>query len=191
MEIINSKYAGIDELLVGICGNTPRIDLGCGIYKPKGFVGLDNFVGLAAQVEGRGEPPDITLNLNAEPLPFKDSSIQLVRASHFLEHSLVDHILTETNRVLTSDGRFEIIIPYANSAEGMYPGHTIFFTERWFEESPVYQRLFKTESVTYKESDIYTKAPFWFKTLFPFEVGRKFLFNACNEMKLVCSPRKN
>jgi predicted SAM-dependent methyltransferase len=109
-----------------------RLDLGCGYYKPAGFVGLDNMVGFATQNENIENLPDILIDLNNEVLPFAPDSCCEVRASHFLEHSNVPHIIDEVFRVLAPDGTFTIVVPYANSAEGMYPGHNIFFTEKWF-----------------------------------------------------------
>jgi hypothetical protein len=36
--------------------------------------------------------PDVYLDLNSAPFPFPDNCCNEVRARHFLEHSVVDHI---------------------------------------------------------------------------------------------------
>lgn len=167
-----------------------RIDLGCGQSKPKGYIGLDNCSGFPAQIPNPENLPDIYMDLNYARFPFHDNSCEVVRCSHFLEHSNVDHIVMESYRVLVEGGTLLIIVPYANSAEGMYPGHSLFFTEKWFHLNIVFQKHFEILEEHFKESDEFAKFPPELKRLLPFEVARTFLFNACNEMTLVCRPRK-
>jgi hypothetical protein len=105
-----------------------RIDLGCGFCKPPGVIGFDNLEGIATQVVNGANAPDVFMDLNCDPLPLRDSTCSEVRASHFLEHSALDHVISESYRVLKPDGHFNFAVPYANSADGIYPGHLILLT---------------------------------------------------------------
>ncbi len=75
-----------------------------------------------------------------------------------------------------------MIVPYANSVEGMYPEHHIFLTEKWFEQNLHFQQRFKITSVQFKKSDYFNEFPLWARILFPFEKARLFFFNVCSEM---------
>jgi hypothetical protein len=81
-------------------------------------------------------------------------------------------------------------VPYANSAEGLYPGHNIFFTEKWFYNNLNFNNLFTIIDESYKVSDDWLKLPFLFRKLIPFRIARKHFFNCCNEMTLFCRPKK-
>src|SRR6476646_2390261 len=121
--ILADRWSSLEELLAA---HRPlRLDLGCGWVKEPGYVGLDVF-----------------LALNADPYPFADGSVAEVRSRHFLEHSLLDHVFHEAYRLLRPGGRFVAIVPYANSADGMAPGHNVFLTERFFERNPSFQAKF-------------------------------------------------
>jgi predicted SAM-dependent methyltransferase len=167
-----------------------RIDLGCGYAKPDGFIGLDNLVGERTQIRDEAHGPDILIDLNREPLPFDDNSCAEVRSSHFLEHSLLDHVIDETFRVLRPDGSFLFVVPYANSADGMYPGHSAFLTEKWFHLNPNFQSKFRIVEERYDPSEEYQRLPFYIRLLFPFDRARLFFFNACVQMMIRALPRK-
>jgi len=166
-----------------------RLDLGCGYYKPDGFIGIDNLIGHATQIENLQNLPDIFMDLNFEKIPFENNSCIEIRASHFIEHSNLDHIFSEAWRLLKKDGVFNFVVPYANSAEGMYPGHTIFLTEKFFYENLHFSNHFHIIKEVYKESGDYTNLPDSIKTIFPFDIARKHLFNACSEMQIVAVPK--
>jgi SAM-dependent methyltransferase len=170
--------------------NGLKLDLGCGYYKPVGFIGVDNLVGHFSQIENQGNFPDILMDLNNEKIPFEDNTCIEIRASHFIEHSHLDHIFQEVWRLLKPHGTFQFIVPYANSAEGMYPGHSIFLTEKFFYENLHFQNLFKITKEIYKESTEYKGLPKSVKKVFPFEIARKHLFNACHEMEIFATPKK-
>lgn len=187
---LNSKYKTLDDVKDLLSKNGGKIDLGCGFYKPEGFIGLDNLYGAGAQIENQLNGPDIFLDLNKEKIPFDDNSCVEVRTSHFLEHSKVDHIIKESFRVLKPGGQLLITVPYANSAEGMYPGHSIFFTEKWFYNNINFNNFFVITNEEYKESDDWKKTSFLLRTLIPFNTARKHFFNCCNEMTLYCKPKK-
>ncbi len=176
-----AKYAGPDGLI--------KIDLGSGFYKPKGFIGFDNMSATDTQVADQSNIPDVLMDLNRSPLPLHAGSCSEVRSSHFLEHSNLEHIFAETHRVLVDGGIFMFAVPYANSADGMYPGHSIFLTEKWFDENAPFQRLFRIVERRFKPSPIYLALPWWMRLIFPFERARTILFNACNEMTIVAVKR--
>jgi len=129
------QWASIEQIVEAYAPDGVRLDLGCGYVKPQGFIGIDNLVGERTQVVDETNAPDILMDLNRIPLPFRDSSCTEVRSSHFLEHSVLDHVIDESYRVLRPGGLFLFTVPYANSAEGMYPGHSVFLTEKWFHEN--------------------------------------------------------
>jgi len=160
-----------------------RVDLGCGYYKPPGFIGIDDLRGKLAQLENSMNPPDIFMDLNRDAIPLPDESCIEVRASHFLEHANVPHILDEVYRLLKPSGIFLFTVPYANSAEGMYPGHSIFFTEKWFHNNLQCQALFEIEEERYRPSDIYDRLPESIRAI-PFDIARQIFFNVCCEMTM-------
>lgn len=188
--VLNSNFSSLDELFKRYGGDDFKIDLGCGFVKPQGFIGLDNLSGERSQIPNAINAPDILLDLNRDSLPFPDNSCIEVRASHFLEHSDVMHILDECYRVLKPNGTFLFAVPYANSAEGMYPGHNIFFTEKWFYRNLTFQKNFQIQKEDYFPSDDYMALPKIVRFFLPFEFARKFLFNACWQMMLTCTAKK-
>ena len=167
-----------------------KLDLGCGYYKPSGFIGIDNLIGEASQIKNEENIPDVFMDLNAEKIPFEDNTCMEIRASHFLEHSNLDHIFNEVWRLLKPQGIFQFTVPYANSAEGMYPGHLIFLTEKFFYENINFQNRFVIVKEIYKESNDYKALPENIKQLMPFDIARKFFFNVCNEMTMIAKPKK-
>ena len=128
--------------------------------------------------------PDVFLDLNAERYPFADGSVAEVRSRHFLEHSLLDHVFGESHRLLRPGGRFVAIVPYASSADGMAPGHSVFLTERFFERNPSFQAKFSLERVTYRQSEEWERWPRLLRRLIPYTWARTHLFNVCREMRV-------
>jgi SAM-dependent methyltransferase len=167
-----------------------KLDLGCGYVKPDGFIGLDDSSGAEAQLTDEQRAPDVYLDLNSSPLPFDADTCTEVRSSHFLEHSNLDHIFDEAFRVLRPGGTFYFVVPYANSAQGMFPGHHIFLTERFFQENLHFQRLFRIVEEQYFRSDVWYSLPRAVRLLLPFEKARKLLFNVCHQMAIRATPRK-
>lgn len=188
--ILNEKYKGIEDVYQAYGRGSFKIDLGCGYVKPPGFIGIDNLSGEASQIPNVQNAPDILMNLDEAAFPFPDNSCEEVRSSHFLEHSQLMHILNESYRVLRPGGTFLFAVPYANSAEGMYPGHVQFLTEKWFYENLTFQKNFKIEHEEYFPSADYLKLPFFLRMLIPFKFARTFLFNACWQMIIRCSVKK-
>jgi len=164
-----------------------RLDLGCGWVKEPGYVGLDDLRGvggLAGQSAADGRGPDVLLDLSADRWPFADGSVSEVRSRHFLEHSLLDHVFGESHRVLAAGGRFVAIVPYANSADGMAPGHNVFLTERFFERNPSFQDKFAISGVTYRQSEEWERWPRLLRRLIPYDWARTHLYNVCKEMRV-------
>lgn len=188
--VFNKNYQSIEEVYAAFGGGSFKLDLGCGYVKPSGFIGIDNLSGEASQIPNAQNAPDILMNLDTAAFPFPDNSCEEIRSSHFLEHSQLMHILNESHRVLRPGGTFLFAVPYANSAEGMYPGHQQFLTEKWFYENLTFQRNFKIEHEEYFPSADYLKLPLILRTLIPFKFARTFLFNACWQMIFRCSAKK-
>jgi SAM-dependent methyltransferase len=164
-----------------------RLDLGCGYYKREGFVGIDNLIGAESQVRRQNSGPDVIADLSAG-IPLADASVAEVFASHFLEHVPIDRLLKEMFRVLRPDGKAEIILPYANSAQGMYPGHTAFYTEQWFRENLLFQGLFCITKIGWRKTPVFDQLPRGLRR--DFSLARQVLFNVCDEMSIFCIPRK-
>jgi len=187
---LNQKYSTLNELLSDYRREL-KVDLGCGYYKPDGYIGVDNGIGFISQIENDKNQPDIFMDITASPLPFKNNSCDEVRASHILEHIDALPVMEEVHRLLKPQtGLFRIILPYANSAEGLYPGHTVFFTEKWFQENIWFNDRFEIKNEYYYKSAIWKKVPKLIKILLPFDVARQVLFNVCHQMELHCYPKK-
>ena len=185
--VLHPKWDSIADILAST--EDLRIDLGCGFGKPEGFIGLDDSSGERTQIINEVNAPDILMNLNADPLPFPDGSVAEVRSSHFLEHSVLHHVIDESHRVLRPAGVFHFAVPYANSAEGMYPGHHNFLTEKWFYENLNFRAKFRIFEERYTPSDDWTRLPRAVRRLVPFDYARRFLFNACRQMTILAERR--
>jgi SAM-dependent methyltransferase len=97
------------------------IDIGCGHAKRPGFVGVDK--------EATPEV-DHVVDVEREPLPFADRSVDRIFSSHCLEH-LADQALVfhEMSRVARNGATLEIWTPYAWTDEAFIYTHRTFFTE--------------------------------------------------------------
>lgn len=171
-------------------GEGIRLDLGCGYYKKPGFIGLDNFFGAESQVKtDRG--PDILIDLTSQPIPFPDSSVTEIFTSHFLEHVPIDILLKEIHRVLKPRGACQIILPYANSAQGMYPGHSAFYTEQWFHLNPLFNSLFSIYKIGWRKTPVYDQLPAFHRWTMGFKTARQVFFNVCDEFTIYCYAKKD
>lgn len=85
-----------------------RLNLGCGRRHKKGFLNVDK----EASVK-----PDLVLDLNSPPFPFKDNSVEYVYSFHCLEHlneyKFMD-VLAELWRVSAPGCIWEFHVPYYN-----------------------------------------------------------------------------
>lgn len=109
-----------------------KIDLGCSIFKKSGYVGIDVFDWSDKYPKDeflQGEIPEVLHN-------FKDSSIEEVRASHFIEHihqSRVIEFMNEAHRILIPGGVMEINVP-PTTGRGAFcdPTHVSFWNDMSF-----------------------------------------------------------
>ncbi|HAJ62086.1 MAG TPA: histidine kinase, partial [Cyanobacteria bacterium UBA8543] len=73
---------------------------------------------------------DYVLDLQKEPLPFPDKSVEYVHSSHFLEH--LDYpvkVFQEISRVCIENAQLEFWTPYTWSNSAFIYGHKQFFNE--------------------------------------------------------------
>ena len=123
-----------------------KINLGCGPYPQKGFINID--------INPRHNP-DIVRDVS-KGLPFDSSSVDEVRADHFLEHlyreDLMD-LIAEIYRVLIPNGVFRFIVPLGGEWE---IDHIQSFNEKSFdiimleENADYFQRNFKWKDLVKK-----------------------------------------
>jgi len=105
------------------------LDIGCGRKKLPGSVGID-FSPMS--------DADITLNLNAELLPFPDGSVDFIHSSHALEHLTADgflNVMKECYRVLNPEGQLYLLVPYFTTAlnlSNIFHNNQICFNEHTF-----------------------------------------------------------
>lgn len=185
---LTDRWGSIDEIVAA--HPVLRLDLGCGYAKPEGYVGLDSLIGergLVGDAERNG--PDVLLDLSAEAYPFADATVAEVRSRHFLEHSDIEHVFGESHRILRPGGTFIAIIPYANSADGLMPGHEVFLTERFFERNLDFQSKFEITRITYRQSEEWEAWPRILRRLIPYTWARTHLFNVCKEMRIEARKR--
>ena len=84
--------------------NIKKINLGSAGYKKKGYINVD----WQSIVK-----PDVTHDLNVFPYPFVDSSVDLVEASHVLEHlNRPFDVMKEIHRILKPGGKLIIKVPH-------------------------------------------------------------------------------
>ena len=178
LEIIKKRFYNIDGY---------KLNIGCGYYSQSDYIGLDNGIGFNSQIPEMGRKPDIFIDLCNEKWPFEDKTVKEIYCSHAFEHfNNIDYIIIQSARVLKKNGLFIIIIPYANSAEGMYPGHNIFFTEKWFKENILINKFFDITYTKFYPSDYYNNLSndSFIKKNFLFDEAKIFFYNVCNQMEI-------
>ena len=114
-----------------------RIDLGCGIWKPEGFIGVDIYPAVNV---------DVVANLNRR-FPFSDNSADVIRAHDVVEH--LDnriHTMNELWRVSKPNALIDIRVP-STDGRGAFqdPTHVSFWNINSFlyycVEYPEYLKL--------------------------------------------------
>ena len=96
-----------------------KLDLGCGMNKRQGFLGVD-----AIDFDGVDCVADLT-----KPWPWPDSSVEEAHCSHTLEHFFGlqrVHVMNELWRVLIPGGKCTIIVPHFASCRAFGD-----FTHKW------------------------------------------------------------
>jgi SAM-dependent methyltransferase len=101
------------------------LDIGCGMRKKPGAIGLD--CNPATQA-------DVIHSLEVFPYPFPDSEFDLVYADNSLEH--LDNVigaLEEIHRITKGGATVKIIVPY--------------FRAHWAYNDPTHKRFFSSETM--------------------------------------------
>jgi predicted SAM-dependent methyltransferase len=102
-----------------------KLDLGCGISKREGYLGVD-----CIQLPGI----DLVHDLNKLPYPFKDGEIDEVFMDNVLEH--LDNplkVMEEVYRICKDGAKITISVPYFRSFYATIdPTHRNFFGVNWF-----------------------------------------------------------
>jgi SAM-dependent methyltransferase len=107
-----------------------RIDLGCGAAKKEGTLGIDAYPGPGV---------DYVHDIENQPLPFVDRSVEYVFSSHFLEHiTELGRVFGEIGRVCMDQAILELWTPYAWHNNAWLFGHKTYFTEELYMHPCVY-----------------------------------------------------
>ncbi len=111
---------------------TINVDLGCGMKKP-GSNAAEKWIGVdIRQFDG----VDYVLDVGKDRLPFEDDSVNIIRASHLLEHLYSEQLffcVDECWRVLKPAGEFQISVPkWGTKAWLVHPDHKMHFVEDTF-----------------------------------------------------------
>jgi SAM-dependent methyltransferase len=106
------------------------LDVGCGIKKLAGSIGIDRNPASAA---------DVLCELDHFPYPFADSSFDAVQATHVIEHvSDVIRTMEEFHRLLRPAGRVRIVTPhytdFSSFCDPTHRWHLNSFSLRYFGE---------------------------------------------------------
>lgn len=117
---------------VGLAGQTGlRLDLGCGVTKRSGFVGVDAIDGPSVDVVG-----DVLGVLRT----LDDDSVDEVYSSHLFEHiDDLTELMTELERVLAVGGRLRVVVPH--------------FSNAYFYSDPTHRRPFGLYTFSYYAQD--------------------------------------
>ena len=119
-----------------------RLDVGCGLNKQKGFVGMD--------VSAKSHA-DIVHDIQKFPWPIPDSCCFQILMSHVWEHIEPKYrfqVMDECWRIIKHDGQLLIAAPYANSFLAMaHPAHYTCPNEAVFQFFDPGFVLYHTESI--------------------------------------------
>ncbi len=107
------------------------LDVGCGVNKYPGAVGIDRIPGTRA---------DVLCDLDHFPYPFRDASFGCVRAIHVIEHvSDVIRTMEEFHRLTGPGGRVIIVTPhytdFSSFCDPTHRWHLNSFSFRYFGEN--------------------------------------------------------
>jgi SAM-dependent methyltransferase len=106
------------------------LDVGCGVNKYPGAIGIDG---------NRASRADVLCDLDRLPYPFADASFDRIRAVHVIEHvSDVIRTLEEFHRLLAPGGRVAIVTPhysdFSSFCDPTHRWHLSSFSFRYFGE---------------------------------------------------------
>jgi SAM-dependent methyltransferase len=106
------------------------LDVGCGIRKLAGAVGIDRNPASAA---------DVLCDLDRAPYPFRDDSFDALHATHVIEHVAdVMRAMEEFHRLVRAGGRVRIVTPhytdFSSFCDPTHRWHLNSFSFRYFGE---------------------------------------------------------
>ncbi len=106
------------------------LDVGCGINKYPGSIGLDR---------NRNTHADVIADLDQFPFPLRDNSFREIRAIHVIEHvGDVIRLMEEFHRLLAPGGQAFIVTPhytdYSSFCDPTHRWHLNSFSLRYFGE---------------------------------------------------------
>ena len=107
-----------------------KLNLGCGFDKREGFINADNFPEC---------DPDVRVDIETTPWPFKDNQFDYILMKHVLEHvgatfDVFRSVMQELYRVTAPNGIIEIQVPdYRHNTFWSDPTHVRAFTYTTFE----------------------------------------------------------
>jgi len=87
------------------------LNIGCGFRKLPGMINVDAYANCK---------PDVLWNLNTRPWPWADNSIDMIHATHIMEH--LDNwwsAFKECARILKVGGVMEMYVPHHTSTQDM------------------------------------------------------------------------
>lgn len=109
-----------------------KLDLGCGKFRKRGFLGIDNLQSYVYQGMTEEDKKWILIFDLDNAIPFPDNTITDVLISHFLEHvKSPKYFLQEVWRVCVANAHVEVYVPLH---EMKSVGHLTEFGEYWFED---------------------------------------------------------
>jgi predicted SAM-dependent methyltransferase len=113
-----------------------KLDIGCGISKRKGFIGVDKIA-----LPG----VDIVHDLDVFPYPFDDDEVTFIWMNHVLEHLMYPvKTIEEIYRICKIGARVVITTPYFRSyLATVDPTHKSFFGLGWFNYFDPEHEFFK------------------------------------------------
>ncbi len=103
-----------------------KLNLGCGLKKNFGFIGVDCIKTSAV---------DVVHDLNIMPYPFATDSVEEIIADNVLEHlNNIIAVMEEWHRLCRNGAIIKISLPYYKSSGAFSdPTHKHFFTENSFQ----------------------------------------------------------
>ncbi len=102
-----------------------RLDIGCGLLKRPGYIGMDISPDCGAE---------IVHDWDDYPWPFDDNSVEAINASQILEHTKdLIKFMDECYRILKPGGKMDAICPYHTSTGAWQdPTHVRAISEKTF-----------------------------------------------------------
>lgn len=126
-----------------------RLDLGCGIRKRKGALGIDII---------ENNVVDIVHDLNIYPWPLADNSFDDVLMDNSLEHlDSVVRTMEEIHRIAKNGALITIKVPYFRSHYAIDPTHKQYFVSHsfsYFDPNHIWSKHYRYSDVQFKVKKI-------------------------------------